>query len=133
MGMRLDGSGKTIPSGHPSMTGAGAKQRTSPGNATDEGRHDEAGDHACRTGMAGRSPSLTHSEARLLELLAAGLTNGQIAKTLNVSEKAVEYHVRHILWKLQCTNRTEAVSRAFCLSLLTTQGWPPKVFTRLQI
>lgn len=125
--MRLDGSGKTILSGHPSMTGAGTEQRTSPGNATDEGRHDEAGDHACRTGMAGRSPSLTQSEERLLELLATGLTNGQIAESLHVSEKAVEYHVRHILWKLKCTNRTEAVSRAFFLALLTTETWPPRI------
>lgn len=86
-----------------------------------------------RTSMAGRSPSLTHSEARLLELLAAGLTNGRIAESLHVSEKAVEYHVRHILWKLQCTNRTEAVSRAFFLALLTTDAWPPRIAPTQQI
>jgi DNA-binding CsgD family transcriptional regulator/tetratricopeptide (TPR) repeat protein len=56
----------------------------------------------------GARSGLTGRERQVLELLAAGLTNKNIARTLFISEKTVSVHVTHILAKLQVTNRSEA-------------------------
>jgi DNA-binding NarL/FixJ family response regulator len=56
-----------------------------------------------------RTPAgLTARERQVLELLAEGLTNRRIAKTLFITEKTASVHVTHILAKLQVTNRSEA-------------------------
>jgi LuxR family transcriptional regulator, regulator of acetate metabolism len=54
---------------------------------------------------------LTRREVEVLELMAAGATNGAIARELVVSEQTVKTHVSHVLRKLRATNRAEAVSR----------------------
>jgi DNA-binding NarL/FixJ family response regulator len=51
---------------------------------------------------------LTRREAEVLEFLAAGLTNRQIAQRLTIAEKTVRNHVSAILSKLQANDRTEA-------------------------
>ena len=51
---------------------------------------------------------LTRREYTVLELLAAGLTNAQIAEQLSVQESTVKFHVQNILQKLGAANRTEA-------------------------
>ena len=56
----------------------------------------------------GTSTGLTARERQVLELLAQGLTNRRIAKSLFITEKTVSVHVTHILEKLQVTNRSEA-------------------------
>ena len=48
----------------------------------------------------------------MLELLAEGLTNRRIAKSLFITEKTVRVHVTHILEKLQVNNRGEAGAMA---------------------
>ena len=52
---------------------------------------------------------LTEREAEVLQLLAQGLPNKQIASTLGISEHTVKFHVSGIYAKLGATNRTEAV------------------------
>jgi DNA-binding CsgD family transcriptional regulator len=52
---------------------------------------------------------LTEREAEVLQLLAQGLANKQIAITLGISEHTVKFHVSGIYAKLGATNRTEAV------------------------
>ncbi|MBJ7337554.1 LuxR C-terminal-related transcriptional regulator [Mycolicibacterium sp.] len=54
---------------------------------------------------------MTRREQQVLQLLAAGKTNAQIADRLFVSEGTVKSHVRHIMQKLDASNRTDAVSR----------------------
>jgi DNA-binding NarL/FixJ family response regulator len=54
---------------------------------------------------------LTRRELEVIELLAAGATNVDIAKRLVISEGTVKSHVKHILRKLHAGNRAEAVSR----------------------
>jgi LuxR family transcriptional regulator, regulator of acetate metabolism len=54
---------------------------------------------------------LTPRERDVLERLARGATNGQIADELVVCVSTVKSHVKHILRKLKATNRAEAVSR----------------------
>ena len=61
---------------------------------------------------------LTEREAQVLQLLAQGLPNKQIALELNISEHTVKFHVSAIYAKLGVTNRTEAVRRGARLGLI---------------
>lgn len=54
---------------------------------------------------------LTRRELQVLNLLAAGKTNAQIAGRLFISEGTVKSHLRHIMEKLGAANRTDAVAR----------------------
>jgi DNA-binding CsgD family transcriptional regulator len=51
--------------------------------------------------------SLTPSERRVAEVAVKGLTTRQIAETLFVSPKTVEFHLRHIYQKLDIASRSE--------------------------
>jgi DNA-binding NarL/FixJ family response regulator len=55
---------------------------------------------------------LTARELQILELLARGSTNKQIAGTLSISDNTVRHHVNNIMEKLQVSDRTEAVATA---------------------
>jgi len=57
-------------------------------------------------------PSLTPREREVLEALARGLGNKQIAARLGVSERTVKFHVSSLFEKLGAGNRTEAVTIA---------------------
>jgi DNA-binding NarL/FixJ family response regulator len=54
---------------------------------------------------------LTERESEVLQLLARGLANKQIAVSLGISEHTVKFHVSSIYTKLGATNRTEAVRK----------------------
>jgi DNA-binding NarL/FixJ family response regulator len=62
---------------------------------------------------------LTPREAEVLELLAQGLANKQIALGLEISEHTVKFHVSSIYAKLGATNRMEAVRLGLQLGLIT--------------
>ena len=51
---------------------------------------------------------LTSQESKILDLIAEGLTNRQIAETLYLSEKTVKNYVSNLLSKLGMSRRTEA-------------------------
>lgn len=53
---------------------------------------------------------LTDRELRVLNLLADGLSNPQIARLLSISRNTVKFHVSSIISKLGATSRTEAVT-----------------------
>ena len=57
----------------------------------------------------GDAPPLSDREIEVLELLAQGLANKQIAGALGISEHTVKFHVSSIYTKLNVTNRAEAV------------------------
>jgi len=57
-------------------------------------------------------PSLTPREQSVLEHLARGLANKQIAAQLGIAERTVKFHVSAVFAKLGASNRTEAVTRA---------------------
>jgi len=55
---------------------------------------------------------LTARELQILELLAQGSTNKQIAGALDISDNTVRHHVNNIMEKLHVSDRTEAVATA---------------------
>jgi len=61
---------------------------------------------------------LSKREREVLDCLARGMTSAQIAGDLFISENTVKTHVRHILEKLEASNRAEAVSKAIQIGLI---------------
>ena len=55
---------------------------------------------------------LTAREREVLDLIARGLDNAQIAKSLSLSEKTVRNHINSIFGKLGTPNRAQAIVRA---------------------
>jgi DNA-binding NarL/FixJ family response regulator len=53
---------------------------------------------------------LTRREREVLQMLAAGLANKEIAARLNISDHTAKFHVAAILGKLGASTRTEAVA-----------------------
>jgi len=63
-------------------------------------------------GPAAAFPQLTAREREVLDLVAAGRSNAQIAATLYLSPKTVRNNVSNVLTKLQVADRAEAIVRA---------------------
>lgn len=61
--------------------------------------------------------ALTPRELEVLQWMARGLTNRQIARHLQISEHTVKFHAGAVLGKLNARSRAEAVARAIGL------GW----------
>lgn len=57
-------------------------------------------------------PELTEREREILDLVARGLTNTEIASRLVLSPKTVRNHVSNVFGKLQVASRAEAVAQA---------------------
>jgi len=73
------------------------------------------GDHPAQTPFG---ESLSERELEVLQLIAQGATNRDIAAQLVITVGTVKSHINHILGKLDAHNRTEAVARARALGLL---------------
>jgi DNA-binding NarL/FixJ family response regulator len=69
-------------------------------------------------GAAGVSEPLSQREIEVLELVAAGTTNREIAAKLFISEATVKTHLLHLYRKLGVTDRAAAVATAFRHGLL---------------
>jgi len=65
---------------------------------------------------------LTPRETEILTLIGTGLTNGQIAAELVISENTVKTHVARVFDKLGVHERVQAVIIAFDTGLVTPQG-----------
>jgi len=66
---------------------------------------------------AGEDPGLTNRERQVLEALADGASDKEIAASLSLSLHTVKTHVRNILSKLHAANRRQAAA------LASREGW----------
>ncbi len=64
--------------------------------------------------------SLSIREHNIIELIAQGQSNKEIARGLGITPETVKSHVKHIFAKLDVDKRTKAVTRAQSLGLLST-------------
>jgi DNA-binding NarL/FixJ family response regulator len=62
---------------------------------------------------------LTNREREVLQLMAYGLPNKQIAARLGISLSTVKFHVASILEKLRVESRTEAVTEGIRRGLVS--------------
>jgi len=61
---------------------------------------------------------MTSRELEVLRLLAQGKTNQDIAEDLLMSRATAKVHVQHIIAKLEVSDRTKAIVRAFKLGII---------------
>lgn len=74
-------------------------------------------------------PSLTAAQIRILSLLAAGSSNGDIATSLKLSRQTVDYHLSRLRELLGAATRPALVARAYVLGILAPRTWPPRSAT----
>ncbi len=71
-----------------------------------------------RNDAAVSSLGLTGQEMKVLDALASGRANKEIARTMGLSPNTVKTHLANLFAKLEVTTRTSAVTRARELSLI---------------
>jgi len=54
---------------------------------------------------------LTNREQTVVQTLAKGLTNKEIATALGITEPTVKAHIKHIMEKTKCTTRTGIIAQ----------------------
>lgn len=68
--------------------------------------------------LARNEPSLSDREHQILQLIAQGQANKQIARSLEISAETVKWHLKNLFNKLRVTSRMQAMARAQQLNLL---------------
>jgi DNA-binding NarL/FixJ family response regulator len=87
--------------------------------------HKRSGQPAAQaSGVTTEESALTSRELEVLRLVAAGSTNGEIARSLWVTEQTVKFHLSNVYRKLEVGNRTEASHYAHVNGLVSA---PPLV------
>jgi DNA-binding NarL/FixJ family response regulator len=71
-----------------------------------------------RSGQLDSANLLTDREVEVLRFLSRGLTTVQTGAEMFISENTVKTHIRHILEKLEVSNRAEAVAKATQIGLI---------------
>lgn len=71
-----------------------------------------------RNHAAMRSLGITRRECDILERLASGQSNKELARTLSISPNTVKTHLARLYQKLEVRNRVEAIEKARWLSLI---------------
>jgi DNA-binding NarL/FixJ family response regulator len=69
-----------------------------------------------------REETLTDREMQVLELMAKGYRNKEIAKDLFITERTVKFHANILFQKLNVESRTEAVSQAIQRAMVSIRS-----------
>jgi DNA-binding NarL/FixJ family response regulator len=77
---------------------------------------------ADKTPLLADSPGLTRREKEILQLVAEGHSNAELARMLWVTEQTVKFHLSNIYRKLGVSNRTEASRWAQLQGMLPSAG-----------
>jgi DNA-binding CsgD family transcriptional regulator len=77
-----------------------------------------------RNEAAIRALGLTPRECEILDLLASGSSNKELARALNISPNTVKTHVARLYEKLGVDRRIRAVEEARALALIPREGRP---------
>jgi LuxR family maltose regulon positive regulatory protein len=64
------------------------------------------------------TPHLTEREKQILRLVKQGLTNKEIAQSLGITSRTVEFHLGNFFKKLEVSNRTAAVMATVKIGIL---------------
>jgi DNA-binding CsgD family transcriptional regulator/tetratricopeptide (TPR) repeat protein len=80
--------------------------------------HKRLGLRGPRAATRANPAGLTRRELEVLELVASGMRNREIAERLSLSERTVEHHISAVLGKLGVRSRVEAASEAARLGLV---------------
>jgi DNA-binding NarL/FixJ family response regulator len=75
-------------------------------------------DHVAGRDRLEELPKLTERELQVLDLVAAGQANKQIATELGLSEATIKTHLKAIFARLHAANRAEAAAKALQLGLI---------------
>jgi len=73
---------------------------------------------------------LSPQERKILDLIADGLTNRQIAESLFLAEKTVKNYVSNLLSKLEMSRRSEAAAYAARLQADRAKKYPPEEWSK---
>ena len=68
------------------------------------------------------TPDLTEREEKVLQMMAWGLSNQEIAKRLNITIRTVKFHAGNIYQKLAITTRAEAIAYAWRQGIVNDSG-----------
>jgi DNA-binding NarL/FixJ family response regulator len=68
---------------------------------------------------------LSEREREVFRLIARGLSNGEIAQELYISETTVKTHITHILQKLDLRDRVQAVVLAYQTGIFEADAQRP--------
>jgi NarL family two-component system response regulator LiaR len=74
--------------------------------------------HPVEHSFSAEAGLLTRREREILGMVAKGGSNGDLARTLWLTEQTVKFHLSNIYRKLQVSNRTEAAHRGWKLGLI---------------
>lgn len=80
--------------------------------------HGAAHNNLGAAGSRGKNKTLTNRQTQVLELVAQGMSNKQIAYEIGVSEATVKLHINALLRAVGATNRTQAVITAQKMGLI---------------
>jgi len=74
--------------------------------------------------------SLSEREVQIVELVTVGMTNQEIAESLDISKRTVDNHISNILTKTSTSNRVELVRWALkwgkvCIDQVNCCSLPP--------